>query len=99
MTGEITLRGKVMPVGGIKEKILAARRAGVKDIILSKRNQKDVDEIKHDYLKNLSIHYVDDANEVLELSLLKEKVKNPKKFPVSGKGTTGKVQKVTGSNQ
>lgn len=80
MTGEITLRGKVMPVGGIKEKILAARRAGVKDIILCKRNQKDVEEISVQYLKNINIHYVDTVDEVLEIALLEDKVKNPVAF-------------------
>ena len=80
MTGEITLRGKVMPVGGIKEKILAARRAGVKDIILCDRNRKDVEEIGEQYIKDLKIHYVRKVEDVLELALLKTKVKNPIKF-------------------
>jgi ATP-dependent Lon protease len=80
MTGEITLRGKVMPVGGIKEKILAARRAGVKDIILCDRNRKDVEEIGDQYIKDLKIHYVRKVEDVLELALLKTKVKNPIKF-------------------
>jgi ATP-dependent Lon protease len=83
MTGEITLRGKVLPVGGIREKLLAARRAGIKDIILSKKNQRDVDEINKEYLKNICIHYVDTVDEVLEIALLKEKVKNPIGFQVS----------------
>jgi len=77
MTGEITLRGKVLPVGGIREKILAAKRAGIKDIILSEENRKDVEEIKPSYLKGLRFHYVNDVREVLEFALLKEKVKNP----------------------
>lgn len=77
MTGEITLRGKVLPVGGIREKILAAKRAGIKDIILSKENKKDIDEIKDSYLKGLKFHYVSDISEVLEIALLKEKVKHP----------------------
>lgn len=77
MTGEITLRGKVLPVGGIKEKILAAKRAGLKEIILCKDNKKDIDEIKADYLKGLTFHYVDDISEVVDLALLKEKVDNP----------------------
>lgn len=77
MTGEITLRGKVLPVGGIREKILAAKRAGIKDIILSEENRKDVEEIKPSYLKGLKFHYVNDVREVLEFALLKEKVKNP----------------------
>ncbi|MEO6302882.1 MAG: endopeptidase La, partial [Bacteroidia bacterium] len=75
MTGEITLRGKVLPVGGIKEKILAAKRAGIKEIILCVDNKKDVDDIKTDYLKGLSFHYVTQMEEVLKLALLKEKVK------------------------
>lgn len=80
MTGEITLRGKVLPVGGIKEKILAARRAGIKDIILSSRNERDIREIDERYVKGLSIHYVDEVEEVLELALLSQKVKNPVQF-------------------
>ena len=74
MTGEITLRGKVLPVGGIKEKILAAKRAGITDIILCNDNQKDIDEIKAVYLKGLKFHFVSDIMEVLEFALLKEKV-------------------------
>jgi ATP-dependent Lon protease len=77
MTGEITLRGKVLPVGGIKEKILAARRAGIKDLILCKENKRNIDEINPDYLKGLTFHYVEDIREVVEFSLLKEKVDNP----------------------
>lgn len=77
MTGEITLRGKVLPVGGIREKILAAKRAGIKEIILCKDNQKDIEEIKDLYLKGLKFHYVSDISEVLEIALLKEKIKNP----------------------
>ncbi|MCE3226620.1 MAG: lon [Bacteroidetes bacterium] len=75
MTGEITLRGKVLPVGGIKEKILAAKRAGIKEIILCEDNRKDVEYIKADYLKGLSFHYVTQMEEVLKLALLKEKAK------------------------
>jgi ATP-dependent Lon protease len=71
MTGEITLRGKVLPVGGIKEKILAAKRAGITDIILCVDNQKDIDEIKPVYLKGLKFHFVKDIMEVIELALLK----------------------------
>jgi ATP-dependent Lon protease len=82
MTGEITLRGKVLPVGGIKEKILAARRAGIKDIILCERNKKDIDEINQDYLKNLSVHYVDTVSEVIDIALLPEKIKNPIDFVI-----------------
>lgn len=77
MTGEITLRGKVLPVGGIKEKILAAKRAGIKELILCKENHKDVDEIKADYLKGLTFHYVEDIQQVVDLALLKAKVDNP----------------------
>lgn len=77
MTGEITLRGKVLPVGGIREKILAAKRAGIKEIILSKENKKNIDEIKPLYLKGLKFHFVEDIKEVLEIALLKEKVKQP----------------------
>ena len=77
MTGEMTLRGKVLPVGGIKEKILAAKRAGIKDIILSKENKKNIDEINALYLKGLQFHYVDDIQEVFAIALLDEKVKNP----------------------
>ncbi|HSL86998.1 MAG TPA: endopeptidase La, partial [Bacteroidales bacterium] len=78
MTGEITLRGKVLPVGGIKEKILAAKRASIKEIILSGENRKDVENIKDIYITGLKFHYVENIMEVLELSLLKQKVRNPK---------------------
>lgn len=74
MTGEITLRGNVLPVGGIKEKILAARRAGIKEIILSKRNQKDILEINERYIKGMSINYVENAHEVLQMALMDVKV-------------------------
>lgn len=77
MTGEITLRGKVLPVGGIKEKILAAKRAGIKELILSSENEKDIDEIKDIYLKGLKFHFVQDIKEVLALALLNQKVSNP----------------------
>ncbi|MCT4645428.1 MAG: endopeptidase La [Carboxylicivirga sp.] len=77
MTGEITLRGKVLPVGGIKEKILAAKRAGITDIILSQENQKDIEEINDIYLEGLEFHFVKEVSEVLALALLDEKVKNP----------------------
>jgi ATP-dependent Lon protease len=80
MTGEITLRGKVLPVGGIKEKILAAKRANIKEIILCKENQKDIEEIKADYIKGLKFHYVAQMSEVLEIALLKQKVKGAKKL-------------------
>jgi ATP-dependent Lon protease len=77
MTGEITLRGKVLPVGGIKEKILAAKRANIKEIILSKSNQKDILEIKESYIKDLKFHYVSEMEEVINLALTNEKVKDP----------------------
>jgi ATP-dependent Lon protease len=80
MTGEITLRGKVLPVGGIKEKILAAKRANITDIILSVENKKDVDEINQKYLKGLTFHYVKEMKEVINYALLKQKVKHPKKL-------------------
>ena len=80
MTGEITLRGKVLPVGGIKEKILAAKRANIKEIILCEHNKKDILEIKESYLKGLNFHYVSEMKEVIELALMKQKVKNPKKL-------------------
>ena len=75
MTGEITLRGKVLPVGGIKEKILAAKRANIKEIILCRENERDINEIKAEYLKGLTFHYVDTMKEVINLALLKQKVK------------------------
>ena len=77
MTGEITLRGKVLPVGGIKEKILAAKRSGIKEIILSEDNKKDIHEINARYLKGLKFHYVAKMKEVVDIALLNEKVSNP----------------------
>ena len=77
MTGEITLRGKVLPVGGIREKILAAKRAGIDNIILCAENRKDIEEIKPEYLKGMTFHYVSDIQEVIHLALLDEKVANP----------------------
>jgi ATP-dependent Lon protease len=82
MTGEITLRGKVLPVGGIKEKILAAKRANLKEIILCEENEKDILEIKADYIKGLKFHYVTDMMDVLKIALLKQKVKGAKKFEI-----------------
>jgi ATP-dependent Lon protease len=76
MTGEITLRGKVLPVGGIKEKILAAKRAKITDIIVSEENQKDILDIKEQYRSGLNFHYVDQMIEVVDYALLKEKVRN-----------------------
>ncbi len=83
MTGEITLRGKVLPVGGIKEKILAAKRAGIKDIILCEDNRKDINEIQPIYIKGLTFHYVKDIKEVLALALTDEKVADPIDFTVT----------------
>lgn len=83
MTGEITLRGKVLPVGGIKEKILAAKRSGIKEIVLSSKNRRDIDEIEKHYLKGLIFYYVDSVDEVLKVALLKEKVKQPMEFNLS----------------
>lgn len=80
MTGEITLRGKVLPVGGIKEKILAAKRANIKEIILCQENEKDVLEIKEQYLKGLKFHYVSEMSEVIDLALTKTRVKNAMKL-------------------
>ncbi|SFE51466.1 endopeptidase La [Thermoflexibacter ruber] len=82
MTGEITLRGKVLPVGGIKEKVLAARRAGIEEIILSVKNKKDIDEIEKEYIKDLKFHFVETIQEVLDLALTKEKVKKPLIFKI-----------------
>jgi ATP-dependent Lon protease len=82
MTGEITLRGKVLPVGGIKEKVLAAKRAGIRDIILSQKNRKDIQEIPAEYVKDLKIHYADRVDDVLEVALLNELVNKPLKLTV-----------------
>ncbi|NLX80384.1 MAG: endopeptidase La [Proteiniphilum sp.] len=82
MTGEITLRGKVLPVGGIREKILAAKRAGITDIIMCKENEKDITEIKPEYVKGLTFHYVEDIKDVLDIALLKTKVTNAKSFAI-----------------
>ncbi len=77
MTGEITLRGKVLPVGGIKEKILAAKRANIKEILLCKENKKDIEEINEIYIKGLKFHYVETIADVIEIALLDQKIKNP----------------------
>ncbi|MGC9331622.1 MAG: endopeptidase La [Bacteroidales bacterium] len=82
MTGEITLRGRVMPVDGIKEKILAAKRSGITDIVLSKKNEKDIQEIKDIYTKGLRFHYVDTILDVLDFALLKQKVKKPRDISI-----------------
>ncbi len=80
MTGEITLRGKVLPVGGIKEKILAAKRARIKELILCKENERDIKEIKDEYLKGLTFHYVNEMSEVIDIAITNEKVKNAKEL-------------------
>ena len=80
MTGEITLRGKILPVGGIKEKILAAKRSKIKEIILCKDNKKDIDQINEKYLKGLTFHYAREMKEVLDIAILSKKVLHPKKF-------------------
>tara|TARA_R110000868_G_scaffold410962_3_gene701112 strand:- start:1933 stop:4383 length:2451 start_codon:yes stop_codon:yes gene_type:complete len=80
MTGEITLRGKVLPVGGIKEKILAAKRARIKEILLCEDNRRDIEEIKPDYLKGLTFHYVTDMSDVIKIALTNQKVQNAKKL-------------------
>lgn len=80
MTGEVTLRGKVLPVGGIKEKILAAKRAGIQEIILCHKNRKDIEEITPSYISDLKFHYVDMVDEVLQIALMKEKVSKPINF-------------------
>ena len=82
MTGEITLRGKVLPVGGIKEKILAAKRAKIKEIILSEENRKNINEIDREYLKGLTFHYVSQMHEVLDIAITNKNVKNYKKLNV-----------------
>jgi ATP-dependent Lon protease len=80
MTGEISLIGKVMPVGGIKEKILAAKRAGIKEIILCKKNLRDIEEIDAHYLKGIQFHYVTNVDEVLALALSTDTVSQPLRF-------------------
>ena len=80
MSGEITLRGKVLPVGGIKEKILAAKRSGINEILLSKQNRKDILEINEKYVKGMTFYYVDTLKEVINIALLKDKVKNAVKI-------------------
>ena len=87
MTGEITLRGKVLPVGGIREKILAAKRAGIKHIVLCQDNKKDIDEIPEVYLNGVTFHYVNTVMDVLDYALLSEKVANPIEFHFEVKNT------------
>lgn len=91
MTGEITLRGKVLPVGGIKEKILAAKRAGIHEVIMSEQNKKDVEDIEAEYIKGLNIHFVRNMLEVLDLALMNDKVAHPVKFEFSHEGTANHV--------
>ena len=80
MTGEITLRGDVLPVGGIKEKILAAKRSKIKEIILSERNRKDIEEINPNYLNGLRFHFVEEMKEVLDIAITDQKAKYAKEF-------------------
>ncbi len=89
MTGEITLRGKVLPVGGIKEKILAAKRAGITDIVLCQDNKKDIGEIPDLYLQGLTFHYVDTILEVIDIALLQEKVRGAKEFKIKEQDSGG----------
>jgi len=77
MTGEITLRGKVLPVGGIKEKILAAKRAGIKEVILCQQNEKDILDINPEYIEGMNFHFVSNMYQVLDIALLDEQVKRP----------------------
>ena len=99
MTGEITLRGKVLPVGGIKEKILAAKRAGIKEIVLCKDNEKDILDIKKDYIRDLTFHYVENMSEVLDIALMSQKVKNALQISANGvsieKPTTKPAKKLS----
>lgn len=85
MTGEITLRGKVLPVGGIKEKILAAKRAGITEIVMCKDNKKDIDEIADEYIKGVNFHFVENVQDVWDFALTEEKVKNPVSFDIEEK--------------
>ena len=77
LTGELTLRGKVLPVGGIKEKILAAKRSGINEIVLSKQNKKDILEINKNYITGMKFHYVDNLKQVIDITLHSQKVENP----------------------
>ena len=82
MTGEITLRGKVLPVGGIKEKILAAKRAGITDILMCQDNRKDIEEIPEVYRKGVTFHYVENVQDVWDFALLNQKVENALTFDI-----------------
>jgi len=92
MTGEVTLRGKVLPVGGIKEKILAANRAGIKEIILCSKNRKDIDEINQTYIKELTFYYVDTVSQVLDVALLPGQVGKPMKFILPDDDSTSRKE-------
>ena len=92
MTGEITLRGKVLPVGGIQEKVLAAKRAGIKTILMSSMNRKDVDEMQSQYTKGLDFHFVSTAEEVLQVALLPEKVRKPFDISIDNQKEKRKIQ-------
>ena len=94
MTGEITLRGKVLPVGGIKEKILAAKRAGITDIVMCRENRKDVEEIPEKYRKGVEFHYVENVQDVWDFALTSELVAHPVSFEIEedkGEGQKSKV--------
>lgn len=95
MTGEMTLRGKVLPVGGIKEKVLAAIRAGIKTIIMCKENEKDVSEIKESYLQGITFHYVEHADEVLQIALEPNKVSKPMNLlPIPTSSSDDKIKRI-----
>jgi ATP-dependent Lon protease len=91
MTGEITLRGKVLPIGGVKEKILAAKRAGITDILLCEANRKDILEISENYLKDLNFTYVKEMYEVIDFALLPDKVSNPTDLSIVEEAPAKKV--------
>ena len=93
MTGEITLRGKVLPVGGIKEKILAAKRAGITDIVMCRDNRKDIEEIPEMYIKGVEFHYVENVQDVWAFALTDEKVADPVEFTIDD--TTAEQDKDT----
>lgn len=95
MTGEITLRGKVLPVGGIKEKILAAKRAGINTIVICQDNRKDIEEIQPKYLEGVTFHYVENVSDVLAFALLKEKVDNPVTFDIPEENSEANVAALT----
>ena len=94
MTGEVTLRGKVLPVGGIKEKILAANRAGIKELILCSKNRKDIEEINPSYVKDLTFHYADTVDQVLAIALLPGQVGKPMKFVLPDEKESREVERV-----